>query len=67
MEIMMEKIWQMLPAIGRSKFKNDTFFHNVLLADFGRSVSWLREFAHETHADPYVGDKQKKSKRPALF
>jgi hypothetical protein len=63
METMMDKIWKMIPEIGQNKFKNDTFLNNVLYADFGRSVSWMKEFAHEPHGRLQFDEKR----RPALF
>jgi hypothetical protein len=63
MGIMMDKIWKMIPGIGQYKFKNDTFLNNVLYADFGRAVSWMKEFAHE----PYGHLQFDRKRRPALF
>jgi hypothetical protein len=63
MGIMMDKIWKMIPGIGQYKFKNDTFLNNVLYADFGRAVSWMKEFAHE----PQGNLEFDRDKRPPLF
>jgi hypothetical protein len=63
MEIMMEKIWMMIPTIGEYKFKTHEFLNNVLYADFGRAVSWMIEFAHEPHGHLDFD----KKRRPALF
>ena len=63
MEMMMLKIWQMIPAIGEYKFKTHEFLNNVLYADFGRAVSWMIEFAHEPHGRLDFNEKR----RPALF
>ena len=63
MQIMMEKIWKMIPAIGEHKFKTYEFLNSVLYADFGRAVAWMIEFAHE----PYGGLYFDKKRRPALF
>jgi hypothetical protein len=63
METMMDKIWKMIPEIGQNKFKNDTFLNNVLYADFGRAVSWMKEFVHEPHGHLQFDEKR----RPALF
>lgn len=63
MGIMMDKIWKMIPGIGQYRFKNDTFLNNVLYADFGRAVSWMKEFAHEP-----IGQLEfDEYRRPALF
>lgn len=63
MEIMMEKIWMMIPSIGEHKFKTHELLNNVLYADFGRAVSWMIEFAHEPHGHLDFDGKR----RPALF
>lgn len=63
MGIMMDNLWKMMPEIGQYKFKNDTFLNNVLYADFGRAVSWMKEFAHE----PYGRLQFDRKRRPALF
>jgi hypothetical protein len=63
MEIMMEKIWMMIPSIGEYKFKTNEFLNNVLYADFGRAVSWMIEFAHEPRGHLDFDEKR----RPALF
>jgi hypothetical protein len=63
MEIMMDKIWMMIPGLGEYKFKSSTFLSNVLYADFGRAVSWMKEFAHEPHGNLQFDEKR----RPALF
>jgi hypothetical protein len=61
--IIIDKIWKTIPGIGQYKFKNDTFLNNVLYADFGRAISWMKEFAHEPTGRLEFDGKR----RPALF
>jgi hypothetical protein len=46
-EIMMRKIWDMLPAAGEYKLKDDAFLNNILYSDFGRAFSGISLLSHD--------------------
>jgi hypothetical protein len=62
-EIMMKKIWDMLPAVGEYKFKNDAFLNNILYADFGRAFSSISLLAQDAKERLEFDEER----RPALF